>query len=288
MALADLTELGQRLIGARQALTGVQPKISLEEAPVRRASGAQPTRRLSFIGGFAGIRGHFILKPPTDRFPYLPLVEDVTMHLADHCGIVTAKHALIRLNSGELSYITRRFDRTKAGKLALEDLAQVTGTLTEYKYRSSMERVGDAIRRYSSSPGHDAVTFLDILIFCHLTGNADMHLKNFALLTAADGQIGLSPAYDLVATKLLIPHDPEETALPINGKKTQLRPKDFRVLAERLAIPAIVFDRRLRHFGNCLKGFSAVIKQSFLPPALQKNMLVLVAARAKSLGLIGA
>lgn len=133
----------------------------------------------------------------------MPEVEDLTMHLSELIGIKTAGHLLIKLRSGELAYISKRFDRLKSEKLHLEDMAQITEMLTERRYSSPMEKVGKAILKHSDYAGNDVIRFFQLTLFCFITGNADMHLKNFSLLTNLDGKIILSPAYDLLSTKIL-------------------------------------------------------------------------------------
>jgi serine/threonine-protein kinase HipA len=119
--------------------------------------------------------GNFILKPPTNEFEALPENEDITMHLAALLGVTVAAHSLIRLQSGELAYITKRFDQANDGKLALEDMCQLTETLTNDKYHSSMEKIGKTIGKYSTQPRLDTIHFFELALFCYLTGNADMH-----------------------------------------------------------------------------------------------------------------
>ncbi|MCZ2268730.1 MAG: HipA domain-containing protein [Ignavibacteriales bacterium] len=150
-----------------------------------------------------GLWGNYILKPPVEQFPEMPEVEDLTMHLSELIGIKTAEHLLIKLRSGELAYISKRFDRLKSEKLHLEDMAQITEMLTERRYSSPMEKVGKAILKHSDYAGNDVIRFFQLTLFCFITGNADMHLKNFSLLTNLDGKIILSPAYDLLSTKIL-------------------------------------------------------------------------------------
>lgn len=166
----------------------------------------------------------------------MPELEHYTMRLAGAAGLDVAPCGLIPLASGELAYITRRMDRTMRGPLHMEDMAQLTDKLTEQKYRGSMEQVGKAVLRYASNPGFDALRLFELTLFCFLTGNADMHLKNSSLLYEAEGTIRLSPAYDLLPTKLLMPQDPEETALTVNGKKSHLRKKDFNVFGQALKL----------------------------------------------------
>src|SRR5262249_40502713 len=150
-------------------------------------------------------------------FPHLPENEDLTMRLAALFGIETADHSLIRLKTGELSYITKRFDRVNGEKLPLEDMCQLTETLTTQKYRSSMEKIGRTIDRFSTNPGIDKLALFTLSLFSYVCGNADMHLKNFSLLTTGEEWIRLSPAYDLLSTKLAMPADREEIALTLNS-----------------------------------------------------------------------
>jgi serine/threonine-protein kinase HipA len=189
----------------------------------------------------------------------------------------------VRLESGELAYITKRFDRkvTRAGitKLAQEDLCQLSGLLTENKYNSSMEKVGKVIRQFSMNPGLDAITFLEIAIFSFVTGNADMHTKNFSLLTAENGIRGLSPAYDLLATKFLVPQDDEETALPINGKKTRLKREDFVALGMNLQIQEKVIGATLLKFSSPLKSTFPLIDKSFVSSKLKEEFKSLLTER---------
>ncbi len=209
--LDEMDKLASKIIRSHGTIPGVQTKISLD---FKKSKQADKTNRLTLVG----LWGSFILKPPTQRFPHLPEMEDATMHLAALMGIRTVPHALIRLGSGELAYITRRIDRQKKTKLAMEDLCQVTGRLTEDKYKGSVEQAGKALLQYSSQPGLDAVDFFSLILFCYLTGNADMHLKNFSIWQKSPGIIEFTPAYDLLSTKLLLPKDKEESAPALNGK----------------------------------------------------------------------
>ena len=213
--MKKIKELAVEALGKSISVPGVQPKLSLD------FKGKE--NRLTIVG----LWGKFILKPPFEDYPEMPELEDVTMHLSDLLNITTAEHSLIKLKSGELAYISKRFDRTKNSKIHVEDMAQLTGTLTENKYRSSMEKVGKVILRYSGYPGIDAIRLFELSLFSFITGNSDMHLKNFSLIRNEDDEIMLSPAYDLLSTKLLIPKDKEDLALPLNGKKNNFRKKDF-------------------------------------------------------------
>lgn len=260
------------------AVTGVQPKLSLT---IEKVPGDPKHSRFTIVGLWGG----YILKPPTDIFPHLPENEDLTMHLSDLFGIPTALHSLIRLQSGELAYLTKRFDRIKNGKLAMEDMCQLTETLTNDKYRSSMEKVGKQIAKFSTRPGIDMLTFFETALFCFLTGNADMHLKNFSLLTTEDGFISLSPAYDLVCTKIAMPDDKEEMGLTINARKRKLTKRDFDSLAQNLKIPEKAMQNSYANFAKKIKEAYKLIDISFLPEKKKEEYKNVIRENAEKLGL---
>ena len=216
----DLEPLAKKVIQSQTSVTGVQAKLSLHITgnPI-----GGNERRFTIVGLWGG----YLLKPPTAWYPQLPEVEDVTMHLAQLAKIKTAPHSLIRLQSGNLAFVTKRIDRTKNGKLAMEDMCQLTERLTEDKYHGSYEQIAKAIQRHSVTPGLDVVNFFELVLFSFLTGNADMHLKNFSLLEQPGLGMVLSPAYDLVNTALVHPADEEEMALTLNGRKKKLTKQDF-------------------------------------------------------------
>ncbi len=254
----QMEELARENVIKSIAVTGVQPKLSME---IERSPNDPKTTRFTIVG----LWGDYILKPPAQEFPHLPENEDLTMHLAGLAGISVAQHSLIRLKSGELSYITSRFDRVKKEKLALEDMCQLTENLTEDKYRSSMEKVGKHILKYSSRPGLDVVTFFDLSLFCFLTGNADMHLKNFALLTTIENETILSPAYDLLSTRVAIPKDKEEMALTINGKKRKIRKGDFIEMGKNLGMSERAMQNSFQMLADKIKKMLEWIDISFMP-----------------------
>jgi serine/threonine-protein kinase HipA len=228
--------------------------------------------------------GNFILKPPIEKYPEMPEIEDLTMHLAGLLKIKTAEHSLVRLASGEVAYITKRFDRISKGKLPLEDMAQLTGTLTENKYRGSMEKIGKVIKEYSDYPGVDLLSFYELTLFSFITGNADMHLKNFSLLTTFENEVMLAPGYDLLSTKLLIPEDTEELALPMNGKKSRFRKADFNAFAEKLEINAVSIQNVHKKFLANESAMLAFIDKSFLSKAMKSGYKDMISSRLKRLG----
>jgi serine/threonine-protein kinase HipA len=232
--LQRLEEYANQIIEKSVAITGVQPKLSVELKKQKNEFS-----RLTVVG----LYGNYILKPPSQVYKELPENEDVTMHLASLVKIKTAQHCLIRLQSGDLAYITKRFDRNKSEKIAVEDFCQLTESLTEHKYRGSIEKVANSTKKFTTNKGLEILRLFELVLFCYLTGNADMHLKNFALIENSLGEFELSPAYDLLNTALVIAADKEETALTINGKKNRLNKK-----------PSNMFTKSLKPF--CLFGLS--------------------------------
>ena len=266
----ELHEMARRLIIRSVAVTGVQPKLSLDLEKIDAR-----TSRLTVVG----LWGDYILKPSTEQFEALPENEDLTMKLASLCGIKTAAHTLIRLQSGELAYLTKRFDRQQRKKIHVEDLCQLTETLTEHKYRGSIEKVGKTIRTYTTNKGLDALALFELVVFCFITGNADMHLKNFSLIRFDDGEVALSPAYDLVSTKLAMPEDLEESALTINGKKNRLKRADFDELVAKLGIPVKSCERVYTKFAKKQALMLELIEQSFLSDEMKEAYVKLLNER---------
>lgn len=274
--LEKIKEIAKQNINRSSTVTGVQPKLSLE---IEQYMQGTPKSRLTIVG----LWGNYILKPPVQHYPFLPEIEDLTMHLARIAGIQTAQHALIHLQSGELAYITKRFDRVNGHKLAMEDMCQLTETLTENKYSRSMEKVGKAIWKHCSNPGIDVIRFFELTLFCYLTGNADMHLKNFSLLTDENQVITFSPTYDLVATKLLIPKDNEETAIPLNAKKRKLKKQDFMIFGERLRLNQKTMENSFKRIFNAIPSMLDFIDFAFLPEKLKEDYKELIIVRKEKI-----
>lgn len=260
---ANIKELAREIVTASTTVTGVQAKLSLD---ISRGHSGEP-QRFTIVG----LWGRFILKPQTDRFANLPENEDLTMHMAEAAGIKTVPHSLIRFADGELCYITRRVDRSKKGaKIAMEDMCQLSERLTEDKYKGSYERIAKMIRQYSSAPLLDVVNFWEIVLFSWLTGNADMHLKNFSLFRPADNYM-LSPAYDLLSTALVMPDDDEELALTLNGKKRRIKREDFEKVMYDSGMDDKAISNLFDRFSKAIPRWSELINESFLPPELQES-----------------
>jgi serine/threonine-protein kinase HipA len=213
----QIPKLAEQIIKSQKTVTGVQPKLSLG-----LTENSSEPERFTIVG----LWGEYILKPQTTNYKSLPEIEDLTMHLAELSKLKTVEHSLIRLKSGELAYITKRIDRIQGGKLHMEDMCQITERLTEHKYNGSYEQIARAIKKYSVNSGLNVTNFFEVVLFSFLTGNNDMHLKNFSLLKR-NSEYDLCPAYDLVASELVVEGDDEDLALNLNGKKKKIKKKDF-------------------------------------------------------------
>lgn len=272
----NLEQLAKEVIQNRTAVTGVQAKLSLH---ISGSDKDGTGRRFTIVGLWGG----YILKPPVALYPQLPEVEDVTMHLAQTARIKTAVHSLIRLQSGNLAYVTRRMDRTKNGKLAMEDMCQLTERLTWDKYHGSYEQVGKAIQKFSVNPGLDVVNFFELVLFSFLTGNADMHLKNFSLLEQPGLGMTLSPAYDLVNTALVNPADDEELALTLNGRKKKLSKQDFVAAMNTLKVEVKQQENIFKKMAKAMPGWQEVIDRSFMSEAFKSEYKTILSERMRRL-----
>lgn len=269
-----LNKLAQITVNERLALTGVQPKISLS------LNGEKGNKRLTLVG----LWGDYILKPQSTYFSFMPEVEDLTMHLAKLFKIETAEHALIRTSAGELAYITKRFDRAKDKKIHVEDLCQLSELLTEQKYKSSYERVGKIIKQYATNSGLDVIKYFRLVLFSFLTGNNDMHLKNFSL-THTDKGILFSPAYDLLNVNLIYPDDKEDLALTLGGRKRKVKRSDFDQFAISLGIKVIVRNNIYKDFSKQIDKARDLILQSFLTNKYQIEYLNILSYKRKQIEL---
>lgn len=260
----DMLELAEKVVRSQRTVTGVQPKLSLARKKMTDDSSIE---RFTIVG----LWGQYILKPQTELYKELPEIEDLTMHLADSVKIKTVPHSLIRLKSGELAYITKRVDRSKKRKFHMEDMCQLTERQTEHKYKGSHEQIAKAINLYTSNPGLDKVNFYELVLHSYLTGNNDMHLKNFSLLKDENKEYKLCPAYDLVASELVVEGDDEELALNLNGKKKKLKKIDFEIAMATSGINQRAAQNVFDKFKEKKTTWFEIIEKSFLSEEMKNN-----------------
>lgn len=159
--IRQLDRLAMQIVENQTSLTGVQPKLSLH------LKDHEGSKRLTIVGLWGG----YICKPQTSQYKMMSEIEDLTMHLAEAAHINVVPHTLMRMADDSICYLTRRIDRTPSGeKIAMEDMCQLTERQTEYKYKSSYERVGKTILKYSSLPKMDVTNYFEVVLFCWLTG----------------------------------------------------------------------------------------------------------------------
>lgn len=271
----QLNKLAEKIIRRNVTVPGVQPKLSLH----LERSGPSQSSRFTLVS----MEGGYILKPPVKEYPEMPELEHLTMLMAIRTGISTAECGLIKLEDGQRSFLTKRMDRAEKKKLHMEDMCQLTDRMTEQKYRGSMEQIGKAVLKHCTNPGYDALRLFEVTLFCFLTGNSDMHLKNFSLLQTLSNEIHLSPAYDLLPTNLLLPEDTEECALTINGKKGKLTYSDFFTFGSKLLLTEAQLNNALKRILAGTEKATDLIGQSLCSEETARKYHTLITERAKRL-----
>lgn len=226
--LSEMAELAKQVVERSVSVPGVQPKLSMS---LFKDKNDGPENRLTVVGALGG---NYIFKPPSEYFPEMPENEHVTMRIAAAFGIKVVESSLIRLGSGELSYITKRIDRTTKGeKIHMLDMFQITEA--NDKYISTMEKVGKALKEHSEHTFLDLLLFFELTLFSFVTGNNDMHLKNFSMIKSNSGWV-LAPAYDLLNVRIVYPKDKDDLALSLGGKKINLNRTYFKRFGEGLGL----------------------------------------------------
>lgn len=274
--LSQIEALAKENIAQRIIVTGVQPKLSLGFTKENAQN------RLTIVGA---LNGRYILKPPFQLYPQMPEIEALSMLLTKACGIATVPFLLIPLKDGSLAYLTKRIDRNATGeKYPMEDACQFTERLTEHKYRGSYEQIAKGIFRYTQNPLLETVKFYQQVIVSFLIGNNDMHLKNFSLIAKDKKHYELSPAYDMVAVKLLIPEDNEELALNLNGKKRKLNRQDFNEAMLKAHIPEKAIENLWKRIKKGMGSWGELINNSFLSDENKSAITALIKNRARQVG----
>lgn len=267
-----MADLAKNVVERSVAVPGVQPKLSLTLIDDALSNGDRG--RLTVVGALGG---NYIFKPPSEDYPEMTQNEHVTMRIAEAFGINTVKSSLIRLKSGELSYITKRIDRTEGGdKIHMLDMFQIVEAFD--KYKGSLEKIGKALNDYSTNTLLDKLYFFELTLFCFLTGNNDMHLKNFSMINE-NNSWSLAPAYDLLNVHIVNPGDTEELALTLEGKKKKLRKEHF----ERFGKGLDLTDKQIegafsRIAKNKMHAFEW-IQNSFLSSDFKKAYLAILEGR---------
>lgn len=277
-SINQMTDLAKDVVERSVTVPGVQAKISMslvKETQEKRDS------RLTVVGALGG---NYILKPPTDSFPEMPQNEHLTMRIAEAYNLQVVPSSLIRLKSGELSYITKRIDRSSDNrKIHMLDMFQITEAFD--KYKSSMEKIEKVIHKHSENTLLDKIYLFELTLFSFLTGNNDMHLKNFSMIESSAGWT-LAPAYDLLNVSIILPEDKEELALSMEGKKKKLKKEHFGKFGTRSGLTQkqieSVFNRMIKYKSTAIEW----VDKSFLSHEMKKKYADSLEAKYMQLELI--
>ncbi len=268
------------------SISGVQEKLSfiLEKNVLRLTE--------------EGESGTYILKPiPRDlkKVDQVPANEHLTMQIARQAyGLNTAENAMIFFKDGSPAYITKRFDVKKNGtKWGVEDFATLAGKTKDnagpdFKYQYSYEEAGLLIRQYVKAWRVEIEKYFSLVVFNYLFSNGDAHLKNFSLLETQSGDYLLSPAYDLINTKLHV--DDTDFALnkglfADNYKSFQFKKSghpskaDFTEFALRIGVAESRIEKLLIPFLEKQPMVETLIGRSFLTDSNKRGYLLMYNAK---------
>ena len=267
----------------RMSISGVQEKFSL----------LLEKNKLRLIN--EGERGTYILKPipgAGKRPDQMPANEHLTMQIARQVyGIETAENAMIFFKDGAPAYITKRFDVNKDGsKLAQDDFASIAGRTPQthgeqYKYSGNYLELFQLMQTYVPAYKLESPKLLKILIFNYLFSNGDAHFKNFSLLETQMGDYRLSPAYDLLNSRIHVEDKYfalEDGLLPKNLAQGTIG-RQFVILAEQAGIIEKIFKDILTLMLTQSEPVERMVASSFLNESTKRNYWQSYQGRLKQL-----
>lgn len=232
-----------------------------------------------------GEHSTYILKPIPSagkRADQMPANEHLTMQIARQVyGIETAENALIFFQNGAPAYITKRFDVKEDGmKWAQEDFASLAGRTpqthgTDYKYQGNYLELFELMKRHLPAYQLEAPKLLKLILFNFLFSNGDAHFKNFSLLETPMGDYRLSPAYDLLNSRIHIEDKEfalEDGLLPRNLAQGKISAQ-FAKLAALAGIPEKTFNDMLSLMLSKSEQVEKLVQASFLNEATKRNYL---------------
>lgn len=271
--LDEMDKLAKEMVDLSITVPGVQPKLSLGSIKTKLNNGQE--NRLTIMNA---LDGNYILKPPNIMYSQMPENEHLSMKLAELFKINVVPSNLIRLVSGELCYLTKRIDRKKNGsKIHMIDFLQILEL--EHKYLGTMEMLGKKIGELSAITLMDQFRFFELAVFNFIIGNNDMHLKNFSMIVSDYGWT-LSPAYDLLNVKIILPKDNEDTALMLGGKKKNFNKGYFDRLGKVLELNDKQIGAVYQRLESWLPDATHLIEQSFLSDSAKHEYICLIEERA--------
>lgn len=272
--LSDMAKIAKQAAELSITVPGVQPKLSL--GWIKNELENDKQNRLTILDA---LDGNYILKPQNELYEQMPENEHLSMMLAQLFKIDTVPHNMIRLQSGELCYLTKRIDRQAAGeKIHMIDFMQILEL--EDKYKGTMESLGKKIGELSANTLFDKLRFFELAVFNFIIGNNDMHLKNFSMIATDMGWL-LSPAYDLLNVKIILPKDKEDTALLFGGKKKNFSKGYFDRFGAVLKLNEKQLNGVYKKIGSWLSKATPQIDQSFLTNENKTAYKKLIITRSK-------
>ena len=272
--LSEMEKLAKEAAQLSITVPGVQPKLSLGWLKTQLEDGHMG--RLTIMNA---LDGNYILKPQNSLYPQMPENEHLSMKLAELFKIDVVPVSMIRLQSGELCFITKRIDRNSDGsKNHMIDFLQIL-ELSD-KYKGTTEALGKTIGELSVNTLFDKLRFFESIVFNFIIGNNDMHLKNYSMLLSEMGWV-LSPFYDLLNVKIILPKDKEDTALLLGGKKENFKKGYFDQLALVLNLNEKQTKGVYKKLQKWLPLAIQLIEISFLEAELQESYKKLITERVK-------
>lgn len=255
----------------RLSISGVQEKFSvlLEKNKLRLIK--------------EGEQGLYILKPipgtgkNTDQ---MPANEHLTMQIARQVfGIETAENALIFFDNGAPAYITRRFDvRDDGAKWAQEDFAALAELMPQthgenYKYEGNYLDLFNLMKKYVPAYQVEAPKLFKLILFNYLMSNGDAHYKNFSLIETSFGDFKLSPAYDLLNSRMHIvdkDYALSEGLLPPKEAQGKVS-EQFIKLGLMAEIPQGQIDKIIKLLTSHVEDVKQLIQYSYLFEKFKRN-----------------
>lgn len=272
--LSEMEKLAKESAELSITVPGVQPKLSL--GWIKKELENEHQGRLTIMDA---LEGNYILKPQNALYPQMPENEHLSMKLAALFKIDIVPVNMIRLASGELCFITKRIDRNPDGsKNHMIDFLQILEL--EDKYKGTMETIGKTIGELSANTVWDKLRFFELTVFNYIIGNNDMHLKNFSMWLS-DQLWTLSPAYDLLNVKIILPKDKEDTALMLGGKKMNFSKSYFDRFANVLKLNEKQINAVYKRLVKWLPEATQLIDISFLTEENRIAYTNLVTKRVK-------
>ncbi len=273
--LSEMEKLAKEAAQLSITVPGVQPKLSLGWLKTQLEDGHMG--RLTIMNA---LDGNYILKPQNSLYPQMPENEHLSMKLAELFKIDVVPVSMIRLQSGELCFITKRIDRNSDGsKNHMIDFLQILELSN--KYKGTTEALGKTIGELSVNTLFDKLRFFESVVFNFIIGNNDMHLKNYSMLLSEMGWV-LSPFYDLLNVKIILPKDKEDTALLLGGKKENFKKGYFDQLALVLNLNEKQTKGVYKKLQKWLPLAIQLIEISFLEAELQESYKKLITERTQT------